>query len=294
MAFTMPLPLSRFDLPSKLESWRSASNELASGFARIAVAAGAVVMHVYEAGAIVRSKADNSPVCDADEKAEAVILAELGRFLPGVPVLAEEAAARGDKPYLDGRFILVDPVDGTKEFLSRNGEFTVNIALVDGGVPTAGAVYAPALEKLWFAGDTAFACSVAPGGQLEDCATIQPIASRAAGENGFTVMASRSHADEATETFLRALPVGERQSAGSSLKFCAVAEGLADVYPRFGPTMEWDTAAGDAVLRAAGGIVLSETGAAFRYGKSETQYRNGGFVAWGSPGDAARWMPAIV
>ena len=287
-----PPPLTRFDLPSSLETWRSPGNELASGFARIAVAAGAVVMHVYGVGAKVRAKADMSPVCDADERAEAVILAELGRFLPGVPVLAEEAASQGHKPDLDGRFILVDPVDGTKEFLRRNGEFTVNIALVDHGVPTVGAVYAPALGKLWFAGEQAFTCTIEPGGQLEDCPSVDLIRSREVGDAGFIVMASRSHGDAATEAFLEVLPVAERRSAGSSLKFCAIAEGIADLYPRFGPTMEWDTGAGDAVLRAAGGVVLSESGQALQYGKGEAQYRNGGFIAWGSPADAARWMPS--
>ena len=249
-------------------------------------------MDVYATGSAVRAKADFSPVCDADEKAEALILAELGRFLPGVPVLAEEAAARGDKPALDGRFILVDPVDGTKEFLNRNGEFTVNIALVEHGIPTAGAVYAPALGKLWFAGDQAFVCQIAPGADLDECPVISHFTSRPAEEAGFVVMASRSHGDAATEAFLARFPIKERRSAGSSLKFCALAEGAADLYPRFGPTMEWDTAAGDAVLRAAGGIILSEEGQPFRYGKLETQYRNGAFVAWGDRGDAQRWMPA--
>ena len=264
-------------------------NELASTFARIAVAAGVVVMQVYEHGAVVRTKSDSSPVCDADEKAEALIHLELARLVPGVPVLAEEAASRGDKPDVDGRFILVDPVDGTKEFLNRNGEFTVNIALIVQGVPRAGAVYAPALKKLWFGGDQAFTCTIEPGGDLGSAAIV-PIATRPAPGTGLVVMASRSHADPSTEAFLARVPVAERRNAGSSLKFCWLAEGLADLYPRFGPTMEWDTGAGDAVLRAAGGIVLAGDGADFAYGKVAENFRNGAFVAWGDRGAARTFM----
>ena len=275
-------------MPASIESWRSDLNALACGFAQIAVDAGAVVMQVYRTGATMRRKADSSPVCEADELAEALILRELAGFVPGTPILAEEAAARGDKPELDGRFILVDPVDGTKEFLGRNGEFTVNIALIHHGVPCVGAVYAPALEKLWFAGEQAFTCSVEPGGTLANCPVITQLSTRGASSDGLVVMASRSHADPQTEAYLAPLPVVERRNAGSSLKFCAIAEGLADLYPRFGPTMEWDTAAGDAVLRAAGGIVLSVDGGDLAYGKEATNYRNGGFLAWGRRTDAAR------
>jgi 3'(2'), 5'-bisphosphate nucleotidase len=278
-------------LPASLESWRSDMNALAADFARIAVAAGAVVMEVYRAGAAMRLKADASPVCEADERAEAFILQHLKASLPAIPILAEEAASRGDKPMLDGRFVLVDPVDGTKEFLGRNGEFTVNIALIDHGVARVGAVFAPALDKLWFAGDDAFACAIGPGGDLDAVAAPQPLRTRAAPEDGMVVMASRSHADAETERFLSGLPVAERRNAGSSLKFCALAEGQADLYPRFGPTMEWDTAAGDAVLRAAGGVVLATTGGDLRYGKRSTEFRNSGFIAWGRQSDAERFAP---
>ncbi|MBE7219491.1 MAG: 3'(2'),5'-bisphosphate nucleotidase CysQ [Caulobacteraceae bacterium] len=276
-------------MPAVLADRPSEHNRLASRFARIAVHAGATVMRIYEAGATARFKPDASPVCDADEAAEALILAELRLLAPDIPVLAEEAAARGDKPVLDGRFLLVDPVDGTKEFLSRNGEFTVNIALIEHGVATAGAVYAPALGKLWFAGDQAFACQVAPGANLEAATDWRELRTRAAPPAGLVVMASRSHADAETEAYLAALPVAERQTAGSSLKFCAIAEGHADLYPRFGPTMEWDTGAGDAVLRAAGGVVLGLDGVPMRYGKRGAEFRNGGFTAWGRAEDAARF-----
>ena len=288
----MSLPSPHSDLPAALAARPSEHNQLASRFARIAVHAGATVMRIYEAGATARFKPDASPVCDADEAAEALILAELRLLAPDIPVLAEEAAARGDKPVLDGRFLLVDPVDGTKEFLSRNGEFTVNIALIEHGVATAGAVYAPALGKLWFAGDQAFACQVAPGARLEAATEWRELHTRAAPPTGLVVMASRSHADAQTETYLAGLPVAERQTAGSSLKFCAIAEGVADLYPRFGPTMEWDTGAGDAVLRAAGGVVLALDGVPMRYGKRNTEFRNGGFTAWGRAHDAARFAAA--
>ncbi|MDX7950636.1 3'(2'),5'-bisphosphate nucleotidase CysQ [Lichenihabitans sp. Uapishka_5] len=281
----MTLPVHVPDLPVHAGE----RNDLALQFARIAVEAGAVVMRIYEAGATARFKADASPVCEADELAEALILTALRRVAPGIPVLAEEAAARGDRPLLDGRFILVDPVDGTKEFLNRNGEFTVNIALIEHGVARAGAVYAPALGRLWFAGEDAHTCQVAPGAALEQAEGWHQLHSRAALPAGLVVMASRSHADAATEDYLAALPVAERRSAGSSLKFCAIAAGEADLYPRFGPTMEWDTAAGDAVLRAAGGIVLSLDGAALRYGKKHDDFRNGGFLAWGRESDARRF-----
>lgn len=283
---------TRSGLPSSLSRWRSPLNDLAGTFARIAVAAGDVVMHVYGADPTVRRKADSSPVCEADERAEAFILAQLHRLAPDLPVLAEEAAARGEIPALDGRFILVDPVDGTKEFLNRNGEFTVNIALVDHGIPIAGAIFAPALDKLWFAGDQAFAATIATGADIDGCETLHRIESRAADRAGLTVMASRSHVDAETEAFLARLPVADRRSAGSSLKFCALAEGVADLYPRFGPTMEWDTAAGHAILRAAGGVVLAEGGEDLRYGKSDQQFRNGGFTAWGRRDDAVQLIDA--
>jgi 3'(2'),5'-bisphosphate nucleotidase len=184
------------------------------------------------------------------------------------------------------QFFLVDPLDGTREFLKRNGEFTVNIALVRLGAPVAGAVYAPALARLWVGGESAWTCDVEVGGMLPAEADRRHIATRLAPEK-LVALASRSHRDPETEAFLSRIPLGDVTSAGSSLKFCVVAEGNADVYPRFGPTMEWDTAAGDAVLRAAGGIVLQRDGSPFVYGKAEAGLRNGAFVAWGDP-EAAR------
>ena len=264
-------------------------DRLAECFAELCLAAGAVVMKVYGEGCEARLKSDQSPVTEADERAEAVILAGLSERMPGWPVLAEEAAARGEVPGAAARFILVDPLDGTREFLNRNGEFTVNIGLVVDGVPVAGAVYAPVLGHLWSGGATARRRTIAPGAALAQATGSRTIRTRTAPAAGWTALASRSHGDPETEALLARLPVAERRAAGSSLKFCVVAEGEADVYPRFGPTMEWDTAAGEAVLRAAGGTVLDPVGGPFRYGKTEGRYRNGAFVAWGDPAAAARF-----
>jgi 3'(2'), 5'-bisphosphate nucleotidase len=256
---------------------------IADIFAEIAIEAAVAVMAVYAADTHARQKSDGSPVCDADEAAEAIILMRLTKILPELPVLAEESSYRGGKTELGPQFILVDPLDGTREFLSRNGEFTINIALIADSAPRAGVVYAPALEKLWIGAASASTCTVAPGARLPPRTDRRIIRARPAPGQGVTALVSRSHADPATEAFLAKLPVKERRQAGSSLKFCVVAEGEADVYPRFGPTMEWDTAAGDAVLRAAGGVVLEGAGRLLRYGKAETHFKNGPFVAWGDP-----------
>ncbi len=274
----------RADLPSPSAHLDDSTRDrLAEYFAALCVEAGAVVMEVYARGGEARLKADASPVTEADERAEAVILAALAEDLPGWPVLAEEAAARGEMPPASARFILVDPLDGTREFLNRNGEFTVNIGLVSEGLPVAGAVYAPALGRLWSGGATARVRDIAPGAALSSASGSRKLGTRQAPAAAWIALASRSHCDAETEAFLARHPVSERRAAGSSLKFCVVAEGAADVYPRFGPTMEWDTAAGDAVLRAAGGTVMDAEGRVFRYGKAGSHYRNGPFVAWGDP-----------
>ncbi len=256
-------------------------DHVAEIFARLTVEAAVAVMGVYVGDHRPRVKADSSMVCDADERAEAIILEGLAKHLPRIPVIAEEAASRGVKPCCGRAFILVDPVDGTREFLHRNGEFTVNIALIIDGVPRVGAVYAPAISQLWMAGTRACTFTIEPGAPLPPVSERRVIQVRPKPARGLTALASRSNADAQTEVFLAALPVVERRCAGSSLKFCILAEGAADVYPRFGPTMEWDTAAGDAVLRVAGGAVVDERGAVLRYGKADEQYRNGPFIAWG-------------
>ncbi len=238
-------------------------------------------MRIYGTDSHVRAKSDRSPVCDADIAAEKVILAGLAARLPQLAVVSEEAAAGGAKLPQAERFVLVDPLDGTREFLDRNGEFTVNLGLIVAGEPKAGVVYAPAIGQIWIAGSQAFAAAVAPGAALPPQHRRRAIHVRRAPADGLAALVSRSHADPQTDAYLAQWPIKDRHPAGSSLKFCRIAEGLADVYPRFGTTMEWDTAAGDAVLRAAGGIVLDEIGEPLRYGKFARQFKNGPFVAWG-------------
>jgi 3'(2'), 5'-bisphosphate nucleotidase len=250
-------------------------DRLALAFADLASHAGRVIMDVYGTDFEVRRKADLSPVSEADEAAEALIVPGVQRLLPGVPILAEEAVSRDGLVAIGSEFILIDPLDGTKEFVSRNGEFTVNVALVRDGVPVAGCVFAPALDRMYVGGTTAATGVVPPGA---DVGPLAPMTTRRY-PSELVAVASRSHADEQTAAFLADLGVVSTRSAGSSLKFCLVAEGSADVYPRFGPTMEWDTAAGDAVLRAAGGTVTNPDGSSFSYAKPGA--RNGPFVAWG-------------
>ena len=255
-------------------------DQLAIEFARICNAASTVVMQVYNSDFETHNKADASPVTEADEAAEAIILAALSQALPGVPVLAEEAFAAGVKPKIGSEFLLVDPVDGTKEFINRNGQFTINIALVTNNKPVAGAVYAPALKRIFLGGSQAFCGDLKPGGDTLDSCLARTEA-RLSGAEPKTAVMSRSHGDAQTRAFAQAEGINETISAGSSLKFCMLAEGKADLYPRFGPTMEWDTAAGHAVLNAAGGRVENPDGSPFLYGKVETGFLNGPFIARG-------------
>jgi 3'(2'), 5'-bisphosphate nucleotidase len=260
---------------------------LAQVFAELCVAAGAIIMEVFARGTIeTRIKNDSSPVCEADERAEAFLVDQLSDRLPHIPLIAEESAARGNTPAQSGAFVLIDPLDGTREFIARRSEFTVNIAFVEDGAPIAGAVYAPALSELWFAGDKAYFARVAPGAPLPSHTQWRPLHSRQRPQDGATALVSRSHCDPQTEDFLARQTIKQRIDAGSSLKFCRLAEGVADIYPRFGPTMEWDTAAGDAVLRASGGIMVTPAGKPFLYGKAAENYRNGPFVAYGDPAAA--------
>lgn len=236
-------------------------------------AAGEVVMEVYGTDFAVQGKQDSSPVTEADQRAEALILPALAALTPDVPVVAEESVAAGNIPAVAERFWLVDPLDGTKEFISRNGEFTVNIALVEEGVPVLGVVYAPAIGRL-------FGGAVGDGAFVEDATGRREIACRVPPEEGLTVVASRSHGDAAAlDAFLAGRKVDKLISAGSSLKLCLVASGEADVYPRLGRTMEWDIAAGHAVLSAAGGQVSQVNGQPFLYGKPG--FDNPHFAAWG-------------
>jgi 3'(2'), 5'-bisphosphate nucleotidase len=233
-------------------------------------------MDVYATDFEVRRKDDRSPVSDADERAEALLIPGTRDLLPGVPIVAEESVSADGIPDVASEFVLIDPLDGTREFVGRRGDFTVNVALVRHGLPVVGVVYAPARERMFVAGSTATSGTVTPGEQVGE---LQRICTREYPSEGLVAVASRSHLDVETREFLQDIKPVDTRTAGSSLKFCLVAAGEADVYPRFGPTMEWDTAAGHAVLVAAGGSVVHPEGAPFRYGKPGL--RNGAFIAWG-------------
>jgi len=255
---------------------------LGDDLADIAFDAGRAIMAIYETDFAVERKDDASPVTEADEKAEAIILDRLKTIAPDIPVIAEESAAAGNIPEVADCFFLVDPLDGTKEFIRRNGEFTVNIALVEKGEPVAGVVYAPVLGMMALADspDAAREASLEPGQRPAD-ARWTPLSTRARPADGPVAVASRSHRSPETDAFLAEHGVTDTRSAGSSLKFILVARGEADLYPRLGRTMEWDTAAGHAVLRAAGGVVLTRDGDPLRYAKRERGYDNPEFIAWG-------------
>jgi 3'(2'), 5'-bisphosphate nucleotidase len=244
-----------------VQDWQSHQDLWLKEIERIARAAGDLILEIYATDFTVRGKGDQSPVTEADERAEALILPALRALAPDVPIVAEEAAAAGQVPDVGRLFWLVDPLDGTKEFISRNGEFTVNIALVQDGQPVMGVVLAPALGRL-------FAGIVGQGAWLEEGGARRPIRCRATPAEGLTVVASRSHGDAAAlDAFLAGRQVAATTNAGSSLKLCLVAAGEADLYPRLGRTMEWDIAAGHAVLRAAGGSVTDLQGRPLGYGK---------------------------
>lgn len=257
--------------------------------AALAWQAAAIVMEVYARPfPPARTKADASPVTEADERAEALIVPALQALLPGVPVVAEEAVAAGLAPDMGAtppaRFWLVDPLDGTREFLARNGEFTVNIALVEAGRPVLGVVLAPAISP----GGVLYAGAAGHGAwRAEGLGAWQPIAARTPPTQGLTLVSSRSHGDDAAlqallPNLLGSQRIAAHRTAGSSLKLCLLACGEADLYPRLGRTMEWDIAAGHAVLAAAGGQVLTLEGKQLLYGKAG--FENPHFVAWGAGG----------
>ncbi len=261
------------------------SGQLADALLPVTLAAGAIQMRHFRSGATVQTKADLSPVTVADQDSEALILQALAVLAPGIPVIAEEAMAAGHTPAIGETFFLVDPLDGTREFIAGRREFTVNIALVRDQTPVFGLVYAPATGDLYVTLDraTAVHVRVAPDAAATSLATLgtRRLHVRPADPNAVVVVASRSHLTAETEAFLGRFNVVERRSAGSSLKFCLIAAGDADLYPRAGPTNEWDTAAGQAVLTAAGGKVTTFAGATLTYGKACDRFRNPDFVAWG-------------
>jgi len=241
--------------------------------------AGEAILEIVRRGFDVETKRDASPVTEADRAAELIILGALARAAPGVPVIAEEEVAAGRIPDHDDIYFLVDPLDGTKEFIRGGDDYTVNIGLIAGGVPRLGVVFAPARAAL-------HGGLVGHGAWLEHDGERRPIATRQPGAE-LTAVASKSHFNQATADYLDEAACGcGHVAVGSSLKFCIVAEGRADIYPRLSPTSEWDTAAGHAVLLAAGGRVDGPDGQPLRYGK--LAFLNRGFVATGG------WQPPAI
>ncbi len=249
-----------------------------------AAKAGAAIMAHYAGPTEVETKEDDSPVTKADRDAEIVLLAALKEFAPNIPIVSEETAADRTAA-LGPRFFLVDPLDGTKEFIKKRSDFTVNVALIEEGYPCFGLAFAPArsLLAVTTADGVAIEATMAPDAKGADLSALDQkrLHARRANPDALTALVSLSHLDPDTEAFLEGFNVAERSGAGSSVKFLEIARGNADVYPRFGPTMEWDTAAGQAVLEAAGGHVVDAQGARFRYGKTQDGLRNPSFIAWG-------------
>jgi len=243
--------------------------------------AGVLIERIRAAGVVARDKADASPVTEADEAAERLLTAAIAAADPGAVIVGEEASAAGYQPEPSARFWLIDPLDGTRDFIAGGPDYSVNVALIEGGVPVLGLVLAPRNGTLWAGG-------VGIGAVRELSGRREAIATRAF-PAAPVVVTSRSHLDEKTRAYAAAIPGADTRPSGSSLKFCLLAEGAADVYPRFGPTSEWDTAAGDAVLRAAGGTTRQADGRAFAYGKP--RFLNGAFLAVGDPAAIDRLPP---
>ncbi len=245
---------------------------------KLSLEAGDAIMEIYGKDDFdVEAKSDDSPVTAADKAADTIIAAGLRAAFPNMMLVTEEQAAthsaQGDT------FLIVDPLDGTKEFIHRRGDFTVNIALVEGGVPTRGVVYAPAKDRMFFTQSDGTSVEEAGPFQKDQIGSVSPISVSTADNSALMVVASKSHRDQATDDYIGKYDVKDMKSAGSSLKFCLVATGEADLYPRLGRTMEWDTAAGHAVLNGAGGAVVRfDDLTPLSYGKED--FANPFFIAY--------------
>jgi len=259
---------------------RTERAKLLSGMVAAAAEAGARIHAMAAAGLVARSKADKSPVTDADEAAEKIIEERLTALLPDAPMIGEETVAGGRKTNTGGMFFLVDPIDGTREFIAKRNEYTVNIALLIDGTPALGVIYAPALAELYAGGaDGAYRLALAPGADVAN-ARQEKIQVRAAPKSVVAAV-SHSHLDAATLAWLKSRAITETVKLGSSIKFVRVAEGKVDVYPRLAPVSEWDIAAGHAILMAAGGSVKAPDGRPLLYGKRKDAYLVESFIASG-------------
>jgi 3'(2'), 5'-bisphosphate nucleotidase len=251
--------------------------------------AAAAVLAVRASALNPRTKADQSPVTAADDASEAIIMEAVARLLPGVPVVSEEASARAAVGATGNAFVLVDPVDGTRELVAGRDEFTINLGLVREGSPVLGIVAAPALGLVWRTapGGGAQRFRLAPGTAADAAADLAAIRTRAMPTTGIVAAVSRSHFDAATDAFLARLATRfgnvTRLASGSAIKLCRVAEGAADIYPRLAPTHQWDVAAGHAILAAAGGTVTTPDGAPLAYRPDSNGLRVPGFIGWGDP-----------
>ena len=263
--------------------------EFMTALCQMALDAGAVIMTHYRNGVAEEKKADKSPVTQADRDAEILLEKALAKLAPDIQVIGEEACSEQTPDSLDDVFFLLDPLDGTRDFVAKRDNFTVNIGLIYKGYPVAGVIYAPVHEKLYFSGkDCAYRLAIAPDG-TPDIAKATRLETAPLDPSGLNVIASRSHRDEKTDALINKLNVKEIIGTASSYKFCLLAEGSADFYPRFGRTMEWDTAAGQAIVEAAGGVVTFEDGNRFAYGKLERGLDNPSFIA----AARANWQDAL-
>lgn len=251
----------------------------AEALGAVALEAARYLAAVQDRGRGHQVKADGTPSTAADTEAERIVLGRLAALFPGIAVVAEESAGGCARP--DGRYFLVDPLDGTRDYLTGQGEYSVNVALVDGERPVAAALAVPVLGRVWAAGRR---CRVAPIPIAGDCSAWTIVTTRPVPASGPVALVSRRHGDEATETCLATLACGGRQTASSAAKFGLIASGEADVYVRCGPTMEWDTAAGDHIVTAAGGCVVGPDGRPLTYGHAERGFLNGAFAALGDRG----------
>ncbi|HRK17784.1 MAG TPA: 3'(2'),5'-bisphosphate nucleotidase CysQ [Hyphomicrobiaceae bacterium] len=251
------------------------------------IEAGRIQMSVFRTGATVVTKSDDTPVTEADQRSEARLIAGLKRVAPDIPVVAEESSAAGRTPVIDTEFFLVDPLDGTREFIAGRPDFTINIALIRSGRPVFGLIYAPAREELYFTREPgeALGATMSLGNHAPTVSDLETrrLRARRPPADGLVVATSQSHMNAATERFLEPYSTSSRIRMGSSLKFCLIARGDADIYPRIGRTSEWDTAAGQAILEAAGGSVTRLDGTPLTYGHADRRFLNPDYVARGLP-----------
>jgi 3'(2'), 5'-bisphosphate nucleotidase len=259
---------------------RAERTRILNGMIAAAAEAGTKIREMAATGVVARSKPDASPVTDADEAAEAIIEKHLAALLPGVPMIGEEAVAGGSNKKPGSTFFLVDPIDGTRDFIAKREGYTVNIGLLIDDTPALGVIYAPALGELYAGGaDGAYRWPLVPGINIENVPE-EKIRLRSASKN-LVACVSHSHLDGDTTAWLKKRNIEGTIKVGSSIKFCRVAEGKADVYPRLGPVSEWDIAAGHAILMAAGGSVRAPDGTPLRYGKKKDDYEVTSFIASG-------------